>query len=158
MRTAKNRMATGKADPPNLPAGFSLFKRSAYLLLCLLMLEIPLGGIAFSLGGLAGLTASLVALLSCVAGGFIALVVGDVLGAILVDEVAAFAHCVFGMLVRAAVGLSVCAVAYGFKFSVSEHGLVYYVLVFYMMTLAVETVFAVRQFGASELAVSSRMD
>jgi hypothetical protein len=157
METAKKRMATAEIE--RRPRWrLSLLKRSSILLACLFLVEILLGGLAFAIDGSAGLSASLFALFSCVVGGLLALLVGDALVAILAEEVASFAQAVFGMLVRAAFGLGVCMIAYGFGLSVSEKGLAFYVLAFYMVTLTVETGFAVRQFGRSGLAVSPRVE
>lgn len=132
----------------------SLLKRSLFLLIVLVLCGFILGAIAFSRDGHAGLSASNTALLTSVVGGWLALLVGDFLGWLLSKEVAAFAHAVFGMLVRASVSLAVCAVAYGFQFSVSEHGLVFYVLAFYMVTLTVETGFSVRQLSTVDFVAS----
>ena len=123
----------------------SLLKRCLILVACLTILEILLGAIALLLDGTNGLFATLVALLSSFVGGFLALVLGDVTARRLREEMVAFAQAVSGMFVRATVGLVVCGVAYGFSLPVSNNGLVYYVLAFYMLTLAVETWFLVSQ-------------
>lgn len=140
-------MTTVDQHPPSGRAEMSLLGRSFVLLLILGVCQLLLGSLAFSLAGRSGLWASLVAFLTSVVGGWMALLVVDFLGWLLRDEAAAFAPAVFGMLVRGGVSLSVCAIAYGFRFSVSQQGLAFYVLAFYMVTLAVETGFAVRQFS-----------
>lgn len=137
--------------------GLSLLRRGAILLGCLMLFEIPLGSIAFFVDRFGGVSATLAALFSSVVGGLLALAVSDLMSRLLRDEMVAFAQAVSGMLVRVAVGLAVCAVAYGFRISVSGYGLVYYVLVFYMLTLAVETGFVVRQYGGVRFIVSSRV-
>lgn len=134
---------------------WSLLKRFFLLLLILALLEIPLGLLAFSVDGWPGVSASMAALLSCLIGGWVALAVCDFLTWLLKDEFAAFAGVVAGMLIRAGIGLAVCALAYGLRLPAARHGLVFYVLAFYMLALAVESWFAIRRFSDMEVVALS---
>ena len=87
------------------------------------------------------------ALLTCVFGGCLALACGDFFCWLLHKQFAGFAQAVFGMMIRGGVSLGACALVYGFGLPASQHGFVFYVLVFYMITLSLETVMAVRQFS-----------
>lgn len=152
-------MATRDSEMVRDPqTGLSIFRRGAVLILFLLLLEVPIGATAFFIEGTGGLWASLVAMIACGVGGLLALVLCDLLAVTLRDELVAFAQAVSGMLGRAAIGLGVCAIGYGLALPVSESGLAFYVLAFYMLTLAVETAFLVQEFGRSAGAVSSGME
>lgn len=159
METVKKLMATRESEvhATAREPGMSLLKRSLFLLACLALLEVLLGGVGLFLDGARGLSATLIALFSSLFGGFVALVISDMMAKRLRDEMVAFAQAVSGMFVRVTVGLVVYAVAYGFKLPISGNGLVYYLLAFYMLTLAVETGFLVWQSGGSG-SVVSRME
>lgn len=138
----------GQILPPVRPSSF--LKRSLGLLIALLGAQVLLGSLALATGSTGSLLASFAALLTSIAGGCIALMMGDFLCWLLHQQFAGFAQAVCGMLVRASVSLGACAVVYGFSLGPAQHGFVFFVLVYYMVTLTVETVFAVRQFSEAE--------
>ncbi|HTQ38174.1 MAG TPA: hypothetical protein VMJ32_04050 [Pirellulales bacterium] len=77
---------------------------------------------------------------------------GMAIGELLHDSNAAFTKLLIGMIIRMIVPLSACLVALLSKSRLADAGFVFYILVFYLAELPVDTLLAVlRQFGAKPL-------
>jgi len=115
--------------------GASLAARSALLTLVVLGLYVLVAGIAWSLSGATGVAAAALAAACCWLGAAAALIVGGIAqqqGHILLALL-------LGIFLRVGIPLAVAAVFHFRGGSLAEAGLLYYFLVFYPLTLTVET-------------------
>ena len=113
----------------------SVIFRAVVLGIVVLVVFAMTGPVAVRLGGSVALTAALLAAALCLAGATVALVVGNFLR----GPRHALAALVASMAVRMGVPLAPALVIHLQGGPLAEAGLLYYLLVFYPVTLAVET-------------------
>ncbi len=114
----------------------SLARQALILAGVMLVAAIPLGTIGFLTGGRPGLTCAAIAGVVCLASGVAALWLAGGFG----EPQAVSAQVLAGMLPRMGIPLAVCMVVYFQGGMLVESGFVYYILIFYFVTLATDTV------------------
>ena len=114
--------------------------RGAQLLIVIATSYLALAPLAYALGGGTGLLASAIAAVVCLLAGAGALVVGNLFPGPQSVAIGALA----GMLVRMAAPLLFVVIVYSQGGPLVEAGLVFYLLAYYLITLAAETWMSVR--------------
>jgi hypothetical protein len=117
----------------------TLLQRVAVVLLVMVVAYGAVGPLAWYCSGSAGAVAAAVALLFCLLGGLVALVLSDVFrGPQMVLQ-----RVLLGTLLRMGIPLGMTLMVYVRGGPLVEAGFAYYVVVFYLVMLAVETVMLV---------------
>ncbi len=125
-------------------------KRAAVLIASLVLVSLLVGPLSFYFDGVNGLVASGAGMTICLVCGLLALVVAEqfrkpehVLQQVLIT-----------MGLRMGIPLGLCMVVYIQRGPLAEAGMVYYLLVFYLVTLLVETMMATGGQRHTELTTS----
>jgi hypothetical protein len=113
----------------------SIAVRATVLVVAVLLVFVVVGPFAVLFGGLVGLIASIVAAAVCLAGAMLALVIRG----FLTGPESALAALVLGMATRMGLPLASGLAIHLHGGPLAEAGFLYYLVVFYPITLAVET-------------------
>lgn len=113
----------------------SLGKRAAVFVALLLIALLPVGAVAYSLYGTLGLTAAAVAWAICVGSGLAALIISLLLR----DTPLVLYQVLFGFALRMGIPLALCMVMVTQGSPLVDAGFIFYILVFYMVTLLIDT-------------------
>jgi hypothetical protein len=113
----------------------SIAVRATVLVVAVLLVFVVVGPFAVLFGGLVGLIASIVAAAVCLAGAMLALVIHG----FLTGPESALAALVLGMATRMGLPLASGLAIHLHGGPLAEAGFLYYLVVFYPITLAVET-------------------
>ncbi len=118
----------------------SLRARTGLVAIVLLSAAVAIVPLAFFISGLMGVSAAMAALAICLSAGVLALVAAHPFRApeLLLYQV------LITMAIRMVVPLVVCILIYFKRGAIAEAGLVYYLLVFYGLTLVIETILVTR--------------
>ena len=138
---------------PHVPRSLrpSSFAARVWLLLAAgVLLGVPLGIVAFLRDGKAGLGAVALAAVLCVAPGLASLKFADLFR----GPQAAMLAMTLSMLLRMAIALGACLAIYRLGGPLTQAGFVFYLLIYYLATLAVETALVVPESQAPSAKVS----
>ena len=114
----------------------SLGKRAALFVALLLIALLPVGAVAYSLHGSLGLTAAAVAWAISVGCGLAALIISLLLR----DTPLVLYQVLIGFALRMGLPLAICMLLVTQKSPLLNAGFIIYILVFYMVTLLIDTV------------------
>ena len=127
--TGENRERTTRFRPRGLPASVAML--SAVLAVSYLVLA----PFAYRLQGGSGLSAAAVAAVVCLVSAIGGMLLSQCLG----GPNHAIAGVLSGMMLRMGLPLAVCMIVYLQSGALAEAGFVFYVLAFYLVTLAIDT-------------------